>query len=390
MMNEKCLGFFFSEFKPRFKKKMNMNISLYRDYFQCQGVTIAGNTIVSEETLVYNIPYEKLKSVEIILFQNEPCLKICFTMEAFFGANSDMEVFVPKLENCEECKKAILKRRELFYTYREQQRLLKVEQQEKEKQYELDAADFYHTCCDFHMKEGTPSYTIYEEKNRIVAVTVDEKKGLTFLKIDGYEKSEDVGVIPYDKIHYYEKAGNVHYVSDIKGNYSSFGGSLTGATFSKRAALLHGILFGPMGMATAALMSYKPAEQKPAETHFDIQSQAQRIDERNVILNFYSDEKKQYLDIELPQDIYNFLQTYLPEKRYVIVSELEKHEAIQQTAPLQNALEAPAAVPQLPEQKKLTLDEFKEKVEKLKLMYDAGFLTDEEFTQAKAELLSEI
>ena len=32
-----------------------------------------------------------------------------------------------------------------------------------------------------------------------------------------------------------------------------------------------------------------------------------KIDDRNVILNFYSEIKKQYIDIELPQDIYNFI-----------------------------------------------------------------------------------
>ena len=144
-------------------------------------------------------------------------------------------------------------------------------------------------------------------------------------------------------------------------------------------------------MATAALMSYKPAQQKQAETHFDISSETKRIDERNVILNFYSDEKKQYIDIELPQNIYNFLQTYLPDKRYSIVTELEKHAAVQNASNSVELLEPPKSVPELPQVKqKLSIDEFKEKVEKLKILYEAGMLTDEDYAKAKTELMLNI
>ena len=54
-------------------------------------------------------------------------------------------------------------------------------------------------------------------------------------------------------------------------------------------------------------------------------------------------------------------------------------------------LDAPVDTPKLPKEKtKLSIDEFKEKVEKLKIMYEAGMLTDVEFANAKTELLSSI
>lgn len=250
---------------------------------------------------------------------------------------------------------------------------------------------FFDDCYRFHISDNTPTFPVFSENNKTVLVYIAENNALGFLKIDGYERSEDAGIIPYNKIHYYEKAGDVHYVAETNGNYSSFGGSITGATFSKKATLFHGIMFGPIGMATAALMSYKPAQQKQAETHFDISSETKRIDERNVILNFYSDEKKQYIDIELPQNIYNFLQTYLPDKRYSIVTELEKHTAVHNASNGTELLESPKSVPELPkEKKKLSIDEFKEKVEKLKILYEAGMLTDEEFAKTKSELLLNI
>lgn len=65
-------------------------------------------------------------------------------------------------------------------------------------------------------------------------------------------------------------------------------------------------------------------EKESVDTSFYLDSDIKKIDDRNIILNFYSEAKKQYIDIELPKDIYNFLQTYFPEKKYSIVNELEK------------------------------------------------------------------
>ena len=261
-------------------------------------------------------------------------------------------------------------------------------QNELQRQRE-ESKEFYTNCLKLLDVNNKPRFDLYnnDEENKAVVVYINDDKSLNFLKIDGDAKEEEVGIIPYDKIHYYEKAGNVHYVSEVNGSYSSFGGSLTGATFSKKAALFNGIMFGPMGMATATLMSYKPAQQKPAETHFDLTSETKRIDERNVLLNFYSDDRKLYIDIELPQEIYNFLQTYLPEKKYEIVSEVEKHTAINKAVD-NKMLNSPETKVALPAPEKLSIDEFKEKVEKLKIMKEAGLLSDEEFREEKTKLLS--
>ncbi len=115
------------------------------------------------------------------------------------------------------------------------------------------------------------------------------------------------------------------------------------------------------------------------------------------MLNFYSEIKKQYIDIELPQDIYNFFQTYLPEKKYSIVDELEKKTIINQSLDsIQNgsllkvsALEQSA--PALDESHKtLSMEEFKVKVEKLKLMKEAGLLSEGKFEEEQAKLLNMI
>ena len=182
---------------------------------------------------------------------------------------------------------------------------------ESEKR-ENDALSFYTSCYDFHISEDTPSYELLRERYKLATIYIGKDRSLNFLKIDGYGKEESNGTIPFEKIHYYEKAGNIHYVADVHGSYSSYGGSVTGGNFSKLATVGGGLLFGMMGMTAGALLTYKPAQTNSGTTRFEIESNAKKIDERSVILNFYSDTKKQYIDIELPADLYNFLQTYLP------------------------------------------------------------------------------
>lgn len=170
---------------------------------------------------------------------------------------------------------------------------------------------------------------------------------------------------------------------------------MTGGNFSKLATAGGGLLFGFMGMALGAALTYKPAEQRAADTSFSIDSDIKEIDDRSVVLNFYSEMKKQYIDIELPQDVYNFLQTYLPEKKYGIVDELEKKTVVHQTA---DAIENGKllkvdirsdiqSIEQKEPQEMNALESFKLKVEKLKMMKDAGLLSDEKFAEEQEKLL---
>ena len=169
---------------------------------------------------------------------------------------------------------------------------------------------------------------------------------------------------------------------------------MTGGKFSKLATVGGGLLFGYMGMAIGAALTYKPAEQKPVNTSFSIDSDIRKIDDRSVILNFYSDTKRQYIDIELPQDIYNFLQTYLPEKKYGIVDELEKKTVVHQSADIisEGSLLKVGVKPEVPtiESREKSMEEFKIKIEKLKMMKEAGLLSDEKFAEEQAKLLSMI
>ena len=153
-------------------------------------------------------------------------------------------------------------------------------------------------------------------------------------------------------------------------------------------------------MLAGSLFSYQPAQVTLPSNSLSIESEAIKIDDRNVMLNYYSDNHKQYIDIELPAEIYNFLQTYLPEKKFGIVMELEKQTAIKQAMEKIDSgdfLKIPQVKNVIPDeeekiytQTKNNLEVIKDKIEKLKVLHESGILTDEEFAEEKKNILKSL
>lgn len=205
----------------------------------------------------------------------------------------------------------------------------KFSQEQQANEYKNKLSDFK-KIYDFHNLSTNPKYTFADDTMLYCGIYFSPDKSLNFIYIDGEKNIENIAVIPYDKIHYYDKSGNIHYTSTIDAEYhvtNSLKGSFTGGKSSVLAIMAGGLLFGTMGMIAGAAISHKPAENiisQENSNNISISSSIHKIDDRNVILNYYSDTIKQFADIELPYDIYNFLQTYLPEKKYEIVINLEK------------------------------------------------------------------
>ena len=205
----------------------------------------------------------------------------------------------------------------------------KFSQEQQANEYNNKLSDFK-KIYDFHNLSTNPKYTFADDTMLYCGIYFSPDKSLNFIYINGEKNIENIAVIPYDKIHYYDKSGNIHYTSTIDAEYhvnNSLKGSFTGGKSSVLAIMAGGLLFGTMGMIAGAAISHKPAENiisQENSSNISISSSIHKIDDRNVILNYYSDTIKQFADIELPYDIYNFLQTYLPEKKYEIVINLEK------------------------------------------------------------------
>lgn len=398
---EKSIDFYYGEYKIGiFGKKDKIRLGIYPSQIEGDGFTFYDNRL-SINTYSFEISYDDITKVYIGEIGKDSTLFIEYDPKSVVDGETSI-LALPGMENASKWLNIIEETKSAFIEKKQEQQQKKLEKEEEQRRLvaekEQEALQFYQKCYSFHIKETTPVYQLFSDKNKIALIYIDEKKSLNFLKIDGYAQEENNAMIVYENIHYYEKAGNVSYAADIHGNYSSFGGSMTGGNFSKLATAGGGLLFGFMGMALGAALTYKPAEQRAVNTSFSIDSDIKKIDDRSVMLNFYSEMKKQYIDIELPQDIYNFLQTYLPEKKYGIVDELEKKTVVHQSADMieQGSLLKVDLQPDIQsiEEKKIpetdAMETFKLKVEKLKMMKEAGLLTDEKFAEEQEKLLNMI
>lgn len=335
----------------------------------------------------FSFNYSNLSNYEECTFKNSQALKLEFTTKVNNNIWTDIYILpfdskysitdiidsIKEYKNNYDIEQA--KIQELQNKRMKQQ----LEKEAKEKERIASIQNYFSNVYNFHIDKHTPVYIINKDKTNCFAIYISNDNNINFLVIDAESETEIHTVITYNEIHYYEKAGAVYYATNINAHYKgsqSFGGSFAGAKISKSAVALGGLLLGQMGMAIGALSSYKPATYTPPTyipSQLNISSEITKIDERSVILNYYSEQHKQYIDIELPQDIYNFLQTYLPDKKYPIVIEKEKQNAISNNAPT-NAQESTTV----------------QRLQKLKQLYEMELITESEYAERKKEILAEI
>lgn len=319
--SEKVIDFYYDKYKNGlFWKKYKFELFVYSSYIEGNALDFYKG-VTSLNTISFNIPNSDIIKTYETTYDNRKVLLIEYKYSSLVSTSTKTLLFFG-IEDCQKWINLINNAQNSFLQLLLKKEQQKAEREELKKQLEIEkeknALDFYQSCYSFHIKENTPVYKLFEDANKIALIYIGEDKAINFLKIDGYAREENAGLIEYDKIHYYEKVGSVHYATQIHGTYSSYGGGFTGANFSKLLTAGGGLLFGMLGMTAGALLSYKSAKQAPLNTSFEIDSDINKIDDRNILLNFYSDSKKQYIDISLPIDIYNFLQIHLPEKKYSI------------------------------------------------------------------------
>lgn len=388
---EKVIDFYYGEYKNGlFGKKHDLKLFIYPSYIEGNGFEVY-NGVLSPETRSFNISYSNVKNISCDKYDRKTVLLINYSYSTVVGTTTRTILFFG-MEDVNKWVVTIKSAKCNFMEIQAKRKQQESERLENQKQLEINreqkAVDFFNSCYSFHIKDTTPVYKLYEDKNKIALIYIDNDKAINFLKIDGYTQEESNGVIAYDKIHYYEKVGDVHYTSQIHGTYSSYGGGFTGGNFSKLITAGGGLLFGLMGMTAGALLSYKPAKQEAINTNFQIDSDISKIDDRNIILNFYSDLKKQFIDIALPYDIYNFLQTYLPEKKYSIVEEVEKKTVVNQFVGLiENNQHEIKTIEQVSNGTDVQVSDFKQRIEKLIIMRDSGILSQDEFEEQKKKIL---
>lgn len=397
---ERIIEAYYGKYKSGlFGKQHSIKLFIYPSHIEGNAFGYHDGNL-SDDSCPFNISYESIKKMYVGKIKNDVNITIEYKVDfVMLRACATATIMLMGIDEPQKWLQIIETAKDKYCKELDEKRRIEIEEKEKQRQLKIQreetALRFYQECFAFYIKEATPVYQLFADKNKIALLYIDENRGLNFLKIDGYAEEENRGIITYENIHYYEKAGNVHYITDIHGNYSSFGGSMTGGNFSKLATMGGGLLFGLMGMAVGVALTYKPVEQKPIETNFTISSDVKTIDDRNVILNFYSDSKGQYVDIELPYDVYNFLSTYLPEKKYGIVDELEKRTVIHQSAKIierGDLLSVPVSqkTQRIEERNENSVALFEQKIKKLEMMKEARLLSEDEFDKKRKELLDMI
>lgn len=367
-----------TEFRCYYKKSLFYDRSEIRIVLMDDAIRVCGFlSFQSVDTSIRLIPYDKLEGFHVTRMGEE------YYVDIIEKPNKHMYCpgFDDEVKIVEEIKK-------YKCAYDEKIREIKEREDNERKLAEKESREYYANCFAFHIgNDSNPYYVLNKGSYTICAIYFNRNKDLNILSIDGNEKNEICAKIKYAKIHYFEKAGAIHYVSTIEGQYKNLGGQFTGAVFSKKAIAIGGLLFGTMGLAGGALLSAKPSSMKFPDTEINLSSDIQQVDDKNVILNYYSDIKKQYLDMELPAEIYNFLQTYIPDKKYEIVCELEKHSAVNRAMNQKASDLNPLKCDNSP---KMSMGEFKESVDKLKYMFDVGMITEEVYEAKKMELMQQI
>ncbi len=208
--------------KGIFGKKCKVQLLVYSNYIK--GIGFACNDgVLAAESSEYCIKYIELKEVySDVLDGIEGIVFEYVNQNAIVANKTVLKIVLPGIADSNKWTSLIAKLKSNVMEENARVEKLKKEREEAEKRKkelkELEATQFYLECLDFHIKENTPCYELFREKNRIALIYIGVDRSLNFLKIDGDNKEESNGVIPFDKIHYYEKAGNIHYVSEMHGS----------------------------------------------------------------------------------------------------------------------------------------------------------------------------
>lgn len=385
-------------------KKIPTGIDIYSDSVGFRGCRYIEETQSIGNVEEYNVvKYQDLLAVDVITTDTGRMIVLTiYNPESVVKSSRHIKFAIPGINDFDKCYDSLhaawMSYKQDCLKVQEKSRSIKLEAEQKQLEKEHDDTKFYRTAYQYHIgQEDRPNYPINQGHNKWAGVYLNKNKDIVFLSIIGESRSETAGIIKNDFIHYYEKAGVIHFVPNVSG--SSYGGSFTGSHIDNtRAVAFESLFFGTWGLSHSLVKHYKPASMEFPDIQID--TTVDKIDDRNVILNYYSESKKQYLDMELPADIYNFLQTYLPEKKYAIVEELEKQTAVSQSAEAINAgsfLKSPEARMKLDKKAEVksnpagnTTEAFREKVEKLKIMKESGLLDEEEFATEKKKLLDSI
>jgi len=174
--------------------------------------------------------------------------------------------------------------------------------------------------------------------------------------LNGYELSSDLerfffcNQIPLEVVEFFTSSGELYRENKITGGGG--GGTDIGG------AIIGGIIAGEAGAIIGSRMESNEIESKLI-TH----------DTRETILNYFVNGNRKTMTYK--HENYQIFDDLIPNKSFNIVSEIKKHELVQQNINVDNKV-------------------ITEQIKELAKLKDDGILTEDEFTEKKIELLAKL
>ena len=245
-------------------------------------------------------------------------------------------------EDCNEMKDRMVAISDKFLVEVREKRRIEAEKRAEEERKaaeereKLEAKYFYENKYNEYLENGERPNCVFEKDYlQLAAVYLGGDQSINFVAIDGNQRECVHGFISKEDLHYFEKAGVLNNVAPEDDEEEQlFGGSFKPSKWDIGRAILDGMLFGPMGMSEG-----KERVNVVEGATFGMDSEVVVIDDDSIILNYYSQKHKHYINVELPQEVYVFFQKFLPEYKYDVVLAREKAEREERAREAQKALE---------------------------------------------------
>lgn len=184
-MDEKCIDFYCGEYKSGiFGKKAAIRLGVYSSQIKGEGFSYY-DTILSNSTYSFEIEYDNIKRIYIGEVGKDSTLFIEYDPKAIVN-NKTTILALPGMENAESWLNTIEETKRAFIEKKQKQQQIRVEREEEQRRLEAEkeqeAIQFYQKCYSFHIKETTPVYQLFSDRNKTALIYIDEKKSLNFLK----------------------------------------------------------------------------------------------------------------------------------------------------------------------------------------------------------------
>lgn len=148
---------------------------------------------LNNDTSTFEIPLSRIIKAYVGLIGKEQMLCIDYLSDTIVSNNRAL-LALPGIQNVNKWIELIDKTKSIYDFEKKREQQVQIEKKNEQNRLAIEkeqkAEKFYQDCYSFHIKQDTPVYEFFSEKNKIAAIYIDGDKSLNFIKIDGYAQEE--------------------------------------------------------------------------------------------------------------------------------------------------------------------------------------------------------